>query len=358
VGADVVVIGAGVVGCAVASRLSRRGRTVVLLEREAREGRGTTSRSSGVVHAGLYYPPGSLKARTCRAGNEALFAWASSHGVEHRRVGKLVLAIENDEIAQLEALLENAHGCGAAECELVDAAEVRRREPALPPHPAAIWSPRTGIVDAIGLTRSLLVDAERHGAVAAFSARVDAIERTSAGFRVLGSRGELEAEVIVNAAGLFADELAAPLGLDKPHHPCRGDYFRLRAATRYHHLLYPVKSEARAGLGIHLTIEIDGGYRLGPDVEWVEGKSDFGAREHKHPRFLAAARRLLGTVRGSDLTYDGCGIRPRLGGPDAGASDFVVEQRPAGCFHLLGIESPGLTAALPLAALIEAEVCG
>ena len=348
---DVAVIGAGVVGCAVASRLARSGKTVVLLEREPREATGTTARNSGVIHGGLYYPPNSRKARTCVAGKRLLYAWARERAIPHRRIGKLVVARDAEGEAALAGLLENAERSGATGCRMVGREEIARLEPALPPTTAraALLSEETGVVDPHELTRSYLVDAEHHGATWAPQAPVEGIEILPNGFSLQTGRGPVSVERIVNAAGLFADEVAGFVGLDRPVRACRGDYFRLRTDRRYERLIYPVKRPDDPGLGVHLTIELDGRYRIGPDWTWVDDKRDYAPAEHKHAEFLAATRRLLGDIAPEQLTYDSCGLRPKLVGPGEPAADFEIVEQPAGAVHLLGIESPGLTAALALA---------
>jgi D-amino-acid oxidase len=346
---EVAVIGAGVVGCAVASALARAGHEVALLEREARAGTGITARNSGVIHGGLYYRPGSNKARACVEGRDRLYAWAREHDVPHQRIGKLVLACGADEWPALEALAANARASGVESCELIDARELARRQPGLPRHPGALWSPDTGIVDAHALTRSLWVDAEAHGALVLAQCPVLRGSTSGDRHRLETGRGVLESEFVINCAGLFADEVAHHFGLEREVRACRGDYFRLQTHHRYKHLLYPVKRRPDAGLGVHLTIELDGGLRLGPDVEWVTDKQDFRPAPHKHAAFLEATRRLLGPVDDDALRYDGCGLRPKLHAPEEPPQDFELIEHPSGVWHLLGIESPGLTAALALA---------
>lgn len=349
---EVAVVGAGVVGCAIASALARRGDEVIVLERGERVGAGVTSRNSGVIHSGLYYPPGSLKAQTCVRGQELVYAWASTHGVAHACTGKLVVAREELEVAALAELHANAVASGARGLTWLDAAEVARRAPTLPAMRAALGCERTGIVDALALTRSLRADAERHGATFVLQAELREVQTTAAGLRLATTRGELEVAALVNAAGLASDQVAALTGLaDAPRiYPCRGDYFRLHAPGRFTQLVYPVRARGSHGLGVHLTLELDGGLRLGPDAEYVARRDDFGPAEHKHAAFLAAARALLGPIAPTQLRYDGCGIRPKLRAPgEAEERDFVVRAGPPGCVHLIGIESPGLTAALALA---------
>lgn len=350
---EIAIIGAGVVGCAIARSLAENGSfgQVMVLEAAAVEGTGVTSRNSGVVHAGLYYEPSSRKARTCIAGNERLWAWVERHAVGHRRTGKLVVASDAVQVQELEVLAANAERCGAT-LESVTLTRARELEPALPGTiTAARWSPRSGIVDAHGVTSSLRAAAEAGGVVFAMSAAVSRIEVLPRGFRLVSARGSIDAERVINAAGLGATRVAARVGLERQLWPARGDYFRLRRGGRWQRLIYPVKAPGSPSLGVHLTLELDGGCRLGPDLEWVDDPDDVSpARgEAKHASFLAATRRLLGHIEADDLVYDGCGIRPKLVGPGAPAADFELIEQPRGCWHLLGIESPGLTASLALA---------
>jgi L-2-hydroxyglutarate oxidase LhgO len=354
---DVAIVGGGVVGCAVASALSRAGRSTLLLESGPRLADGVTSRNSGVIHSGLYYPTGSLKARACVRGNALLYQWAAAHGVPHAKIGKLVVATEAAALPDLERLAANARANGAPGVELVPAGFVHAREPSIPAA-AALWCPQTGIVDAVELARSLATDAAEHGGMILTQAGVRAISRLPKGYDVETARGPVRAERVVNAAGLHADEVAAMAGVARYRiHPWRGDYFRFTPAAPFRHLVYPVRRRGEAGLGVHLTLDLAGRCRLGPDVEHVARKDDFSPREDKLPAFLAAARALLGEVRAEQLSYDGCGIRPKLRAPgDADEKDFVVSEDLPGFVNLVGIESPGLTAALALAEEVAALV--
>jgi L-2-hydroxyglutarate oxidase LhgO len=351
---DVAIVGGGVVGCAVASTLARSGRSVLLLESGPRLAEGVTSRNSGVIHSGLYYRPDSLKARTCVRGNALLYEWAAARAVPHARIGKLVVARDPEEVPDLEALAANASASGARSVELVDAAFVRAREPSLRAA-AALWCPNTGIVDPVELTRSFAAEAAEHGGLVLTQARVLGIARTRSFYDIDTARGLVRAERVVNAAGLYADDVAALAGITKYRvHPWRGDYFLFKPKTPYHHLIYPVRRRGAAGLGVHLTLDLAGGCRLGPDVEPIERKDDFSPREEKLPAFLAAARMLLGDVEPEQLAYESCGIRPKLRAPsDREEKDFVIAEDLPGFVNLLGIESPGLTAALALAELVR-----
>jgi L-2-hydroxyglutarate oxidase LhgO len=349
---EIAIIGAGVVGCALAHVLAAaRPSEVIVLEAAEREGTGVSSRNSGVVHAGLYYTPNSRKARTCVAGNRMLWEWVAARGVGHRATGKLVVATAAEQTSQLDELVANARACGAT-LEPVTLARARELEPALPESiVAACWSPSSGIVDAHGLTSSLRAAAQAHGVEFACSARVAAIEPDGLGFRLETSRGSIAADRVINAAGLGATAVAKMVGLERSLFVARGDYFRLRKHAPWQRLIYPVKVPGSAYLGVHLTLELDGRCRVGPDLEWVDDPDDFSPDrgERKHARFLAATQRLLGHCAAEDLVYDGCGIRPKLVGPGAEAADFEVVEHPRGFWHLLGIESPGLTASLALA---------
>ncbi|MEZ4385298.1 MAG: FAD-dependent oxidoreductase [Nannocystaceae bacterium] len=351
-GFDVVIVGAGVIGAAIAAAVADGRRSVLVVERARAEASGITSRNSGVIHSGLYYPPGSLKARACIRGQELLYAWCRAHAVAHAALGKLVIARGAAELAALEALAANASRSGAQGLELVDGAAALALEPALPRPDAALRCDRTGIVDPHGLTRSLRGAAERAGAVFAMGTEVTGLRAVAAGIEVASGGEAIVAGLLINAAGLEADRLAATIGVDRfPIYPCRGDYFRLSGARgRFSRLIYPVRAQGSAGLGVHLTLELDGGVRLGPDAEYVDDRDDLRPRPDKRAAFHRAAQRLLGPIDPARLRYDSCGIRPKLRPPsEAEERDFVILEEPAGCVHLLGVESPGLTAALALA---------
>jgi L-2-hydroxyglutarate oxidase LhgO len=357
----VVVVGGGVVGLAAAAALARAGRPVVLLEREAGLARGITSRNSQVVHAGLYYAPGSEKARACVRGRELLYERCARLGVPHRAVGKLVVAAGDAELPALEALLARGRENGVPGLELLDAEAVARLEPCVRAR-AALLSPRTGIVDAGAFALSFAAEAEAHGAVLATGAEVVGLERRADGWAVRVRRPAGEAETIrsdavVNAAGLDAERIARLAGLDVDAlgwriHPCKGDYFSLAGASglRFGRLVYPVP--AGAGLGIHVTLDLDGRVRLGPDAEWVDAPR-FDVDPRKATLFCEAVRRFVPGLRAEWLAPEFAGVRPKLAGPGEGFRDFVVSEESArglaGLVNLVGIESPGLTAAPALA---------
>ncbi len=358
---DVVVVGAGVVGLATAAALARAGRDVVVLERHERLAAETSSRNSGVIHAGLYYPEGSHKARLCTRGRELVYARCAEHGIGHRQVGKWVVACEDAEVATLERLCELGTRNGAPGLEVVDGAEVTRAEPHVRAV-AGLRSPRTGIVDAHALCLSFAAEAEAHGA--AIGLRVELLEVAGQGGGLAltvcdagGERSTLRCRALVNAAGLEADAVAACAGIDVDaagyrQHPCKGDYFALApgAPLRPRGLVYPAPSGP--GLGIHVSLDLGGRVRLGPDATYVE-VPHYDVEAGKADAFAAAAGRYLPGIEARWLTPDGAGVRPKLAGPGEPFRDFVIAEESArglpGLINLLGIESPGLTAAPALA---------
>ena len=350
---DVLIIGAGVIGCAVASQLSSKSNlSIAVLEAGPRIAEGTTSRNSGVIHAGLYYPPESLKAQACIRGNALLYEWAEKSGVPFKRIGKLVVAQGEGQRAELEKTFKNAKLSGASGLSLLGKKEVNALEPHIT-HDSALWSPQTGVVDPYELSRSLRLDAESKGVHFLLNTPVTQIDREiGLSTYLVATRDEkFRSRIIINCAGLHSDEIARMVGIDQyVIYPCRGNYFSFRPVHRYQHLIYPVKDPLSPGLGVHLTIDIAGRYKLGPDVEYVDSKTDFSPAEHKLESFHIAAQKLFGSFPASQLSFDSCGIRPKLRSPDDKAEkDFVLSEDLPGFINLIGIESPGLTSALALA---------
>lgn len=364
--AEVVVVGAGVVGLAVAAALARSGRSLTVLERAAAPARETSARNSGVIHAGLHHPPGSWKARLCVEGREALYRRCAAWGIPHRRTGKLVVATTDAEVRLLEAMRERGLANGAPGLELVDGEEAARIEPEVR-CVAALVSPSTGIVDPEALARSFAAEAERHGAQIVTRAEVVGLERGARGWRVRSRRpdGTIEdvaCDAVVNAAGLGADRIAGLAGVDVEarrlrQHPCKGDWFQLVPGVRLslRRLVYPVP--AGAGLGIHATLDLAGRLRFGPDAEYVAAPR-YDVDPAKAEPFAASLRRWLPRIEARWLAPDGAGIRPKLAGPGEAFRDFVIEEASAdglpGLVNLVGIESPGLTAAPAIAERVRA----
>ncbi len=368
-GFDVVVIGAGVIGLAIATALSRLGRTVLILERDIGIGRGITSRNSEVIHAGLYYPANSLKAKLCVSGREALYGYCASNGVAHRRLGKLVVATSHDDESVVSNLLDRGRENGVRGLELIDSREISRLEPDVKAR-LALHSRDTGIVDGQALCLALLAESERNGVVLALGADVRELTQRSFGWEVEVSRSSGDSEqigagVVIDAGGLDADHIASLAGLDIDalgwrQYPCKGDYFVLgpgSSSVNVSRLIYPVPGQA--GLGIHATLDLAGRIRFGPDTEYVR-KPIFDVDPNKALRFRSATANYLPGLADAEFVPDYAGIRPKLAGPGEGFRDFVIEETSShgvpGFVACLGIESPGLTASLAIGEYVAKHV--
>jgi L-2-hydroxyglutarate oxidase LhgO len=367
---DTLIIGAGVIGLAVARELAASGRDIVVLEQHPGPGMETTSRNSEVIHAGIYYPPGSLKARLCAPACRELFAWCERHRVACRRIGKFIVATCADEEPELARLLALGHTNGVAELRYASADEIAREEPDVRAT-AALWSPDTGIVDTHGLVRSLEQEAIDHDAVIAYGHSYSSAELAGSGYAVrcrdgAGNETILKTRSVVNCAGLDADQVVAGMGIDVDAAGYRqvfvkGCYFRLRegSALRPRHLVYPVPNPALTGLGVHVTLDLAGGVRFGPDVEFLPDRTrNYQVAPGKATGFAERAARYLPALRADDLRPDQSGIRPRRQLPGGAVPDFVIAEERArglpGWINLIGMESPGLTCCLAIAREVRA----
>lgn len=371
---DAVVVGAGVIGLATARALAQRGLDTIVLESETAIGTGVSSRNSEVIHAGLYYPAGSLKARLCVTGRQQLYAFCESHGVPHQRCGKLVVATDESQVAGLDALMKKAAANGVHDLKRLSAAEAIAMEPQLA-CTGAILSPSTGIIDSHALMLALQGDLQAAGGDVALSSPVERIRcRTNEheDRHVLHVGGdeptELAARIVVNAAGLWAPKLAvATEGLDKSHVPTahfsKGCYFSLAGRAPFSRLVYPLPQDA--WLGVHLTLDLGGQARFGPDVEWLADDAagqplDYTVDPARAAGFYADVRRYWPGLRDGALQPAYSGIRPKIHRPDEPAPDWRIdgpaEHGVAGLVNLFGIESPGLTSCLAIADEVVARL--
>jgi len=357
---DAVVIGAGVVGLAVARALALQGLEVMVLESENAIGTGTSSRNSEVIHAGIYYPAGSLKARLCVQGKALLYAYCTERGVAHERLGKLIVATSPEQVGQLAAIQDKAAINGVHDLQVLSAAQARALEPDLQCH-AALLSPSTGIVDSHGLMLALQGDMENAGGLLALVSPVSSIGvgqgTATHPLRVSTQDGtELAARYVVNASGLNAVALAQRTqGMDTAAVPtvnyAKGNYFTLAGKVPFSHLIYPVPEAA--GLGVHLTLDLGGQAKFGPDVQWVDDPGDLVVDPRRGDAFYAEVRKYWPALPDGALQAGYAGMRPKINGPAEAAADFMLlgpqEHGVAGLVHLLGIESPGLTSSLAVA---------
>jgi L-2-hydroxyglutarate oxidase LhgO len=357
---DVIIIGGGVTGLASAAAIAGRGHSVAVLERLPRAGMATSTHNSGVIHAGMYYPTGSLKAQLCVEGAARMFDFCARHHVFHERCGKLIVAATDDDTGRLEALQRLGTANGVQGLEVVDRAFIREREPYIG-GVAALWSPNTGRLDASMLVLALRRVAEAAGAVFVPNANVIGGEPTADGYVLHTAQERAEARVVVNAAGLHADEVSAALGGETfTIYPVRGEYAQLKKSRSswVNGLVYPLPDASGHSLGVHLTKAPDGTVLLGPTARYQTDKEDY--EHHRLPldAFVEPARALLPDVTLDDLTYGGSGIRPKLAPPDVRFADFMI-RRDARQPHLVqasGIESPGLTSCLAVGDRVAAIV--
>jgi len=359
--ADVAVVGGGVVGMAIAAALASSGRDVLVLERRRATAHVGTARNSGVVHAGLYYTLGSLKARACVQGRRRLWDYVARRGVPHAKVGKLVVATSPSQELQLHALLAHAERNDVEGLRLLSAVRTRERCPALASPVAALWSPESGIVDPVALTRALQADALAAGARLAVGVEVTSWRRVAPEVTELQTSTADRAHVgrVVVAAGFEGALLATRMGLAVTHRACVGRWVKASASPRLSHLVYPVRTPGDPGLGVHATLDLGGAVRFGPDAVWAPESVDDEASAAAYaggllsrpppPAFRDAIAALFGPLGEAELTWDGAGVRAKLVGPGEPDGDFTLREDDMGGLHLLGIESPGLTAALALA---------
>lgn len=361
---EAVVVGAGVIGLAAARALALAGKEVVVLEKAYTIGFETSSRNSEVIHGGLYYPKGSLKATACVEGRHRLYEYCREHGVPHKALGKLIVATSEDEVPGVEKIEAVAKANGVDDLTWLTVTQATEMEPQL--HcVAALLSPSTGVIDSHALMLAYQGEAEDNGAMVAFKTPLLGGQVVSDGFELSVGGDDpttMKCRYLINAAGLYAPALARsvegiPLDTIPPAYFCRGCYFTLLGKTPFTRLIYPVP--VPGGLGVHITLDLAGQARFGPDVEWVD-EVDYSVDPRRCDSFYAAVRRYWPALKDGALQPGYAGIRPKISGPNDPAADFVIqgpdEHDVPGLVNCYGIESPGLTASLPLADAVVAKL--
>ncbi|MDD5618605.1 MAG: NAD(P)/FAD-dependent oxidoreductase [Candidatus Omnitrophica bacterium] len=366
---DVIVIGAGVVGLAIASRLANNYGDVILVEKESSFGQGISSRNSEVIHAGMYYPANSLKAKTCLEGNKMLYETCQKNKIPFGKIGKLIVAVNKEEEEQINIIYKQGKINGVSGLEIIDSKGIKKLEPNIQGS-CALFSKETGIVDSHKLMDYFCKKAKENAVGVAYQSQVESIERESSSYKIevkenRNNSFEFTARVVINAAGLNSDLIAAMAGMDikKLKYElkyCKGEYFRLSSekSRLINRLIYPVPKQTSGGLGIHLTPDISGQVRLGPDDEYLkEREEDYNIDNNKRDIFFDSVRKFAPFIERNDITADMSGIRPKLQGPQDSFRDFIIKEESDNGFprfiNLIGIESPGLTASLSIAKYVE-----
>lgn len=363
---EYIVVGAGVVGLAIARSLAKQGKEVLIVEAEPLFGSGISSRNSEVIHAGLYYPVDSLKAKLCLRGKELLYDYCEQQHIAHQRLGKLLVATDESEIAQLMTIKKNAEQCGVNDLKILSPGEVIALEPQLSCQ-LALLSPSTGIVDSHALMFSLLGEAELAGAQLVLNTALKKAELKGPNHFICyfddSDQSIISCAYLINASGLHATDLAKNFaGLDQRYIPeayyyCKGNYFSYSGKSPFKHLIYPMPNSA--GLGVHLTLDLGGQIKFGPDVSWID-EENYDVDNELAKSFYKAVRHYWPSLKNDTLHAAYAGIRPKLSGPHQAAADFVISSKSqhgiSGLLNLFGIESPGLTAALAIAEKVADEL--
>ena len=369
--ADITIIGAGVVGLAIAAQVASQDREVYVLEKNETFGLEISSRHSGVIHSGIYYPKNSLKAKMCVAGNRILYELCERYNIGHKRLGKLIVATSDEEAEELQTLLERGRRNGAEGLRILSRQEIKELEPNIE-GVAAILSPSTGIIDSHGLMQYFVAKAKDEGAQIAYQTKGVGIEKVAEGYKVTveDSAGEFSftTRILINCAGLHSDKVAELAGMDIAKagyklHYCKGEYFSIKTSRRglVKRLIYPVPPSKITNVGIHITFDLEGRMRLGPSIQYVDSIDYAVDNQHKQ-LFYDSVRRFLPWIKYDDLEPEMAGIRPKLQEPGGDFKDFVIRDESdkglPGLVNLIGIESPGLTASPAIAGYVSRLIEG
>ncbi len=364
--ADIVIIGAGVIGLSIAAAVAGKGREVYIIEKNETFGQETSSRNSETIHAGIYYPEGSLKAKTCVEGNALIYKLCRERGIGYRSTGKLIVAVNEKEINELEILLEQGRRNGARDLTILSKREVNELEPNVE-SVAAVFSPSSGTIDSYALMRCFLSLANEKGVQIAYKSKVIAITKLSNGYKVTleDSTGTstFKTEVLINCAGLYSDQVAELAGIDVDAAGyrlkyCKGEYFSVGNGKNklVDRLIYPIPEHSVVGLGTHATLDIEGRMKLGPNTRYVD-EIDYKVDESGKDAFYQSAKTFLPFIEYEDLEPEMAGIRPKLQGPGEDFRDFVIQHEKdrdlPGLINLIGMESPGMTSSPAIARYVE-----
>ncbi|MGZ6236141.1 MAG: NAD(P)/FAD-dependent oxidoreductase [Syntrophales bacterium] len=362
---NITVIGAGVVGLSIAEELSAKYKRVLLLEKNDGFGQETSSRNSEVIHAGIYYPHGFLKASLCTEGNRLLYDLCSKRNIPHKRTGKLIVGVNDEECERLQHIKKHAEANGVSDLTLLGKKQTLTLEPEVRAK-AAIYSPSTGIIDSHSLMRSFCINAENNGTVIAMRSKVTAIHAKDRIYEVETNEGKyrFQTTVLINSAGLYADSIAALAGINIEQHGyrllyCKGNYFSASPAPKLNHLVYPVPPENTESLGIHATLDLGNRVKFGPDSQYAD-EIEYSIDEGRRELFYQSIINYLPGIKPEYLHPDMCGIRPKLQGSGEAYRDFIIRDEKdigyPGLINLIGIESPGLTSCIAIARYVKALV--
>jgi L-2-hydroxyglutarate oxidase LhgO len=362
--ADITIIGAGVMGLAIAAEIAKPGLNIFILEKNPTHGSGISSRNSEVIHGGMYYPVGSLKAELCVTGRHLLYEIAARNNIPHKKIGKLIVATNPEETEEIERLYGNAKNNCVNSTELIVAKRVAQLEPNIQAC-AALYSPQTGIISAHDLMNFFLVRARNKKAELINHTKVIRIEKESRKYKIFtqstnGDDFEFSTACVINAAGLESDTIANMVGGNYELHYCKGDYCSISGIKQgmARRLIYPVPEKNQAGLGVHLTIDLSGRLKLGPDTTYIARTENYDVAAEKALLFYEDARKFLPFLKKENVSPDMSGIRPKLQGPADGFRDFVIKEDLPGFINMVGIESPGLTASPAIARLVKKMLTG